>query len=448
MNPSNNKADILSVSRLNSEIRAVVDGSFPLLWIEGEISNLATPRSGHLYFSLKDAHAQVRCAMFRNKRLLLRTQPGGGDKVLVRAKVSLYEPRGDLQLIVEHIEPAGEGDLQQAFEALKQKLAAEGLFEQQHKLPLPRYPGCIGIITSPQGAAVRDVLHVLARRYPAAKIIIYPTLVQGTQAPQQIVDALTRANNRNEVDLLILTRGGGSLEDLMAFNDETVARKIAAISIPLISAIGHEVDFSIADFVADKRAPTPSAAAEIAVPEHLEIQQKFELLLSRLQRNLQHLITLNKHQLQGSQQRLMQLHPLQKIHQHQQQVDQLGIHLERTLKNRWTRKQEQLHHLMAQLQSHSPRRLLTQRLERLNGLHHRLLISTRHHHQQQRTALSVLIKQLHALSPLAVLSRGYSLSQSLATGEVIRHGNELTVGDQIETRFANGSVISRVESIK
>ncbi|MCP4936959.1 MAG: exodeoxyribonuclease VII large subunit, partial [bacterium] len=237
--------EIYSVSRLNSEARTVLEGSFQLLWVEGEISNLSRPSSGHIYFSLKDAHTQVRCALFKSKRLRLRFQPENGAQVLLRARVSLYEGRGEFQLIVEQLEPAGEGALRQAFEALKQKLAAEGLFDSEMKLPLPAFPRSIGIITSPTGAAIRDLITVLKRRFPALPIVIYPAIVQGDTAPKTIIEMIHLANNRAECDLLVLARGGGSLEDLMAFNDEQLARAIAASVIPIISAIGHEIDFTI-----------------------------------------------------------------------------------------------------------------------------------------------------------------------------------------------------------
>ncbi|MCP5022944.1 MAG: exodeoxyribonuclease VII large subunit, partial [bacterium] len=258
--------DIYSVSRLNSEVRAVLDASFPLLWVEGEISNLARPSSGHIYFSLKDPHSQVRCAMFRMKRQRLRFEPENGMQVLVRARPNLYEARGDFQLSIEHMELGGEGLLRQAFEELKQRLDQEGLFDSGQKRPLPQFPRQIGVITSPSGAAIRDMISVLKRRLPAIPVVIYPVQVQGDRSAVDINQAVQLANRRSECDLLILTRGGGSLEDLMAFNDEQVARAIAASEIPIISAIGHEIDFTIADFVADQRAPTPSAAAELATP--------------------------------------------------------------------------------------------------------------------------------------------------------------------------------------
>lgn len=267
------KRDVLTVSRLNTEVKMLLEDSFPLLWVEGEISNLARPASGHIYLSLKDAHAQVSCAMFRNRNTNLRFQPANGQKVLVRARVSLFEARGNFQLILEHMEPAGDGALQRAFEELKNRLEKEGLFDPDRKRPLPRFPSRIGLITSDRGAAVRDVITVLQRRFPAIPVRVYPVPVQGEKAAVEIARTLDIASERAECDVLILTRGGGSLEDLQAFNTEIVARSIVACDIPVISAVGHEIDFTIADFVADLRAPTPSAAAETAVPDQLELAQ-------------------------------------------------------------------------------------------------------------------------------------------------------------------------------
>ncbi|HHA18093.1 MAG TPA: exodeoxyribonuclease VII large subunit, partial [Methylophaga sp.] len=262
--------DIYAVSRLVREARVALEGSFPLLWVEGEISNLAMPASGHIYFTLKDEAAQVRSAMFRNRNRQLRFKPENGMQVLLRVRVTLYEGRGEFQLVVEHMEEAGSGALQRAYEALKHRLGEEGLFDQEHKKPLPVLPEYIGVVSSPDGAAVHDILTVLKRRFPATNVILYPVAVQGADSITQIAKAIAEADQRGECDLLIVGRGGGSLEDLWSFNDERVARAIFDCRIPVISAVGHEVDFTIADFVADVRAPTPSAAAEIAVPDATE----------------------------------------------------------------------------------------------------------------------------------------------------------------------------------
>ncbi|MGV6827073.1 MAG: exodeoxyribonuclease VII large subunit [bacterium] len=446
-NTLTNKASIYSVSRLNTEIRSAIENSFPLLWIEGEISNLATPRSGHLYFSLKDEHAQIRCAMFRNKRLLLREQPQNGMKVLVRARVGVYEARGEVQLVIENLEPSGEGALQRAFEALKQKLADEGLFDQQHKQPLPRFPKTIGIITSPQGAAVRDVLHVLNRRAPATQAIIYPTSVQGNAAPTEIVEALDTAIQRGEVDLLILTRGGGSLEDLMAFNDEMVARKIATCPIPLVAAVGHEVDFTIADFVADKRAPTPSAAAEIAVPDQQELARQLSTQHKRLTNSIARTIREIAQYLAQFENRLQQCHPRVRIQQQQLRNDELSSRLER----RMTALLEQhLHRLMllrTRLKDRSPAILFSHQLARVTHLQDRLIAGGIGNLNHRKALLKQCSGKLNALSPLAVMSRGYSITRDPESGKVYLDASEVISGQTLETRLERGSVVSIVEKI-
>ncbi|RLA31329.1 MAG: exodeoxyribonuclease VII large subunit, partial [Gammaproteobacteria bacterium] len=274
--------DIYTPSRLNLEARTLLEGHFPLLWIEGELSNLARPASGHLYFSLKDARAQVRCAMFRNRNRALRFRPANGQQVLLRARAGLYEGRGEFQLIVESMEEAGHGALQRAYEELRGRLTDEGLFDEALKRPLPTLPRQIGIITSPSGAALHDVLHVLARRFPAIPVVLYPATVQGDEAPNALRAALATAIRRAECDVLLLARGGGSLEDLWAFNDEALARAIRACPIPVVSGIGHETDFTIADFVADLRAPTPSAAAEAISPDGAAWTHRFDGFASRL----------------------------------------------------------------------------------------------------------------------------------------------------------------------
>ncbi|MCG7868769.1 MAG: exodeoxyribonuclease VII large subunit, partial [Candidatus Thiodiazotropha taylori] len=323
--PANNGArEIFSVSRLVRETRAILEASFPLLWVSGEISNLAQPASGHIYFSLKDEAAQVRCAMFRMKRQRLRFQPENGQQVLIRAKVSLYEARGEFQLIAEHMEPAGEGALRFAFEQLKQKLAAEGLFDTEQKKPIPVPPKQLGLITSPSGAAVRDLLSVLKRRFPALPVIIYPVQVQGEDAARQIVQMLKLAERRQECDLLILSRGGGSLEDLQAFNEEQVARAIHQLSIPVVTGIGHEIDFTIADFVADRRAATPSAAAELVTPDQLEWQQRLHAVTRRLKQNQQQRLQQLQQHFSALLKRLQIQHPKRRLQQQAQRLDELS----------------------------------------------------------------------------------------------------------------------------
>ncbi len=440
------RRDIYSVSRLNSEVRAVLEGSFPLLWVEGEISNLARPASGHIYFSLKDPHAQVRCAMFRMKRQLLRFQPENGMQVLIRARVGLYEPRGEFQLIAEHMEPSGEGALQRAFEELKQRLDREGLFDTALKKPLPPIPRRIGVITSPSGAAIRDVLSVLKRRFPAIPVVLYPTQVQGAEAPQEIAEMIRLADRRRECDLLILTRGGGSLEDLMAFNDEGVARAIHGLEIPIISAVGHEIDFTIADFVADRRAPTPSAAAELAVPDREELSARVGNLSRRLQTVAAQQQQLHSSGLTTLQRRLERLHPGLQLEQRQQRLDELALRLVREPKSRLQHGALQLQHLQSRLAAHAPLQRLRQMEHRTAELRHRLIQTGNHRLHQQQQRMTAAVRTLQALSPLATLERGYSITLRQPDGAVIHTASEVKKGDRLETRLHKGRIISRVES--
>ena len=439
--------EIYSVSRLNSEARTVLEGSFQLLWVEGEISNLSRPSSGHLYFSLKDAHTQVRCALFRSKRLRMRYQPENGAQVLLRARVSLYEGRGEFQLIVEQLEPAGEGALRQAFDALKQKLAAEGLFDSEMKLPLPAFPRRIGIITSPTGAAIRDLITVLKRRFPALPIVIYPAIVQGDTASKTIIEMIHLANNRAECDLLVLTRGGGSLEDLMAFNDEQLARAIAASMIPIISAIGHEIDFTIADFVADKRAPTPSAAAEMVSPDRGDITRKIDQLQHRLALQAKQLLTLFAIRVRNLARRLTQQHPGNQLIQKQQRVDELELRLVRSITNHHYRLNDRLTRLTTRISTGSPAFRIGVLHQKQQQLTRRLRLSIDSTIQKQQLRLAALAGSLNTLSPLTTLDRGYAIVNSLPDKSVIRDASTVTQGDRIETLLSVGRLISEVQEI-
>jgi exodeoxyribonuclease VII large subunit len=446
--PSNStpQRDIYSVSRLNSEVRAVLDASFPLLWVEGEISNLAKPSSGHIYFSLKDPHSQVRCAMFRMKRLRLRFEPENGMQILVRARPNLYEARGDFQLNIEHMEPGGEGLLRQAFEQLKQRLDQEGLFNSQHKQPLPGFPQQIGVITSPTGAAIRDVLSVLKRRYPAVPVLIYPVQVQGEAAAKEVSQALQLANKRKECDLLILTRGGGSLEDLMAFNDEQVARSVFKSKIAVISAIGHEIDFTISDFVADQRAPTPSAAAELATPDHNELNERY----ADLQRQLSHRIERLQHTLEQQvgniSRRLSLLHPGLQLGQRQQRLDELELRMGRSLETVLQSSKQKLTHLQTSLFAESPQKRSDMLKHRTLQLHRRMVLSVTNQHKLVTQRLAAAISNLNTLSPLATLERGYSITTKLPDNKILHSSADVSAGDRIETRLAQGKIQCLVES--
>ena len=436
---------VYSVAQLNREARALLEGSFPLIWVEGEISNLARPASGHIYFTLKDEQAQVRCAMFKMRRRLLDFQPENGSAVLARVRVSLYEARGDYQLIVEHLEEAGDGRLRREFERLKRRLAEEGLFDEARKRPLPALPRRIGIVTSPSGAAIRDVLSVLRRRFPAIPVLIYPVPVQGPDAPPAIVAALHTAARRNECDLLIVTRGGGSLEDLWAFNDEAVARAIADSPIPVVSAVGHEIDFTIADFAADARAATPSAAAELVSPDRGEWLDTLRHWRSRLARTMQTRLARERQHLEALTRHLR--HPGQRLQEQAQRLDELELRLTRALRGRLRHGRARLDTLAARLHGQSPRRQLQALQVRLDTDRRRLLAAMPQRLELERQRLSALARALDAVSPLATLSRGYAIVQD-ADGRVIRKASEVSVGDDVRVRLAEGRLGCRVEEVE
>jgi exodeoxyribonuclease VII large subunit len=434
----------LSVSQLNRQVKRLLEGHFDFVWIEGELSNLARPGSGHWYFSLKDNSAQVRCAMFRNRNQRVRLNPRDGQQLLVRARVSLYEGRGEYQLIVEHMEDAGAGALQRAFEQLKAQLSAEGLFLEENKQALPPLPEHIGIITSASGAAVRDIISVFKRRFPSIELSVLPVPVQGEDAAPAIVKALQLADRANLFDALILARGGGSMEDLWAFNEETVARAIAACRTPVVSAVGHETDFTIADFVADARAPTPSAAAELLSPDQREFVQSFanyQLSLARVLRRHIHWLgqqlKLNRGQLR---------HPGERLREQSQRLDDCERHLQRSLRQVLDRR----HHAIAIERTHLQRLAPAPRLSRyrlmLAQLSKRAARAGRHQLHSSHQHLAGIAGKLDSLSPLATLQRGYAIVSD-SEGKVLTSAKQVKKGQLISTRLADGSLSSRVESI-
>lgn len=437
--------DIYSVSRLNTELHQALKGSFPLLWVEGEISNLSMPRSGHVYFSLKDAAAQIRCALFRQKRVLLRQLPENGDQVLVRARIALYEPRGDCQLIVDQVQPAGAGRYQQALEQLKRRLHADGLFDPVRKRPLPPFPRQIGLITSPSGAALHDMLQILRRRFPCVPILIYPTRVQGTEAPEDLNRALQIALARAECDVLILARGGGAQEDLIAFNDEQLARRIAAGQIPLVSAVGHEIDVTLVDFVADQRAPTPSAAAELVTPERHKLLAQLATTRQRLQQLAVQMVQSHRARLMQCQHRLQQRHPASRLQQQQQRLDELHQRLLTACQRQQQQADSRLAHARRRLQTQDPQRALHQTAARISDWQHRLRTAYVHLVQKKTARWRQSAVQLDALSPLATLQRGYSIARTTEDKQIIRRSGQVRPGDEVILQLAQGSLAVQVQ---
>ncbi|WP_158752900.1 exodeoxyribonuclease VII large subunit [Dyella sp. S184] len=434
---------ILTPSSLNRLVRDLLGDVFPQVWIEGELSNVAKPASGHLYFTLKDSGAQVRCAMFKPKTAALRFRPVDGMQVLLRAKVGLYEPRGEFQLVAEYMEPAGEGALQREFEQLKARLDAEGLFAPARKRALPRYARRIGVITSATGAAVRDVLSVLGRRWPLADVEVLPVPVQGREAPPAIVAMLNKASSSGRYDVLLLTRGGGSLEDLWAFNDEAVARAIHASAVPVVSAVGHEIDFSIADFVADLRAPTPSAAAELLVPDAVAVGRHLQQLQQRM-------VTLQQRQLQAQAQRVDHLlarlqtqRPQARLARDRERLLHLQHRLGAVLREQSQLRQTRLERLHARLLAQHPRTQLSLLARRLAEQDQRLRRAITYTLERQQTALRHAGHALHAISPLATLERGYAILFDEA-GQVVRSVAAVSEGDTVNARMSDGELNLRV----
>jgi exodeoxyribonuclease VII large subunit len=442
------QGEVYSVTRLNREVRRLLESGFARVLVEGEISNLARPPSGHLYFSLKDAGAQVSCALFRNRATRLGFKPENGVQVLAHAQVSLYEARGNYQLIVDHLEEAGDGALRRAYEELKQRLHAEGLFDETRKQPLPAWPRRIGVITSPSGAAIRDVLTVLGRRFPAIPVIIYPTLVQGEAAAAQIVCALQTAQQRAECDVLLLTRGGGSLEDLWPFNEESVARAVYDCELPVVSAVGHEIDVVISDFVADRRAATPSAAAELLSPDRTQVAAQFAGLQAQLVSRLRQALTRRSERLDWLVRRARQCAPARRLQQQAQRLDELQQRLERAWRNNLAQRRSAVLTLSARLRQQTP----TAQLQRLRTytaqLAQRLKYCISIQLSVRREKLAGAVRALDAISPLATLQRGYSITLSAGTGKVLHQAADTTVGELLETRLARGRVISQVREVK
>ncbi|MGV8859764.1 MAG: exodeoxyribonuclease VII large subunit [Pseudomonas sp.] len=433
--------EVLTVSQLNGRARVLLEDVFSNIWVEGEISNLSRPASGHVYFTLKDSGAQVRCALFRQSAARVRQVLKDGLAVKVRGKVSLFEGRGDYQLILDTVEPAGEGALRLAFDALKDKLSAEGLFSTERKVPLPVHPRRIGIISSPTGAVIRDIISVFRRRAPQVQLTLIPTAVQGRDAIAQIVRALKLADSRG-FDALILARGGGSLEDLWCFNEEAVARAIDACVTPIVSAVGHETDVSISDFVADVRAPTPSAAAELLAPDASDLHRRVDNLKRRLVTRIQDRLMRERLRLEGISRRLR--HPGERLRQQAQRLDDLDMRLRRAFEQHTQKRAARLVHLQARLAAQHPGRTLALLRQRLDSLSQRLPRAIREILKTRRLQLQSHMQTLHVVSPLATLSRGYSILLD-ERGHAIRSAAQTHNGQRLKARLGEGELQVRVE---
>jgi exodeoxyribonuclease VII large subunit len=437
---------ILTPSSLNRLARDLIEDALPLVWIEGELSNVSRPASGHLYFTLKDSAAQVRCAMFKPRSTWLRFKPADGMHVVARGRVSLYEGRGEFQLIVEHLEEAGEGALRREFERLKARLAAEGLFAAERKRALPRFARRIGVMTSPSGAAIRDVLSVIARRFPLAEIEILPVPVQGRDAPPVIVEIINAASRMRRHDVLLLTRGGGSLEDLFAFNHEGVARAIHASAIPIVSAIGHEIDFTIADFVADLRAPTPSAAAELIVPDADQLAR----LLQHEERRLRHALS---RKVEASMQktdrlggRLHAQGPQARLARVRERAANLDRRLQASVRSRVALFALSIDRLRARLAVQDPQHVLARRIARISTLSMRLRAALARAAERRALRLAELGRTLTAVSPLATLDRGYAILIERESGRIVRSSAQAPAGTALRARVADGELDAHVDA--
>ena len=488
----NSTSNIFTVTQLNYSVRHLLEVELGQVWLTGEISNFSQPVSGHWYLTLKDENAQVRCAMFKMKNLRVNFRPQNGMQVLVRASVSLYEPRGDYQLIIESMQMAGDGLLQQQFEGLKMKLAAQGLFAQEHKKPIPKFVKRVGIITSPSGAALQDILHILNRRDPSLQVVIYPTLVQGKEATQDIIDTIRLANQRKECDVLIVGRGGGSLEDLWCFNEEMVAYAIYQSELPIISAVGHETDVTIADFVADLRAPTPSAAAELVSRDRQEIvrqlqhhlnmvnlafdrlwaeklsrfqhinlrlnaqspAKQLELLhfkltqiFDRLQGRLEQSLKLKEQKIAQLFLRVQAKHPSRQLEMQKLHLTQQETRFCKQIEQLFNAKRQKFYFAKQRLDNSTLPHNISRQNQNLQQLSHRLTYLIEKQFTKQQQGFHALCTKLDGLSPLKILGRGYSITQN-DQQHVITNTKQITKGDRITTQLVNGQILSEVIAIK
>lgn len=440
----NKEIKIISVTELNKLAKSLLENGIPKLWIEGEISNLAKPASGHIYFSLKDETSQIRCAWFKQRQSINANDISNGMKMLALGKISLYQPRGEYQFIIEKMETAGEGDLKRKYEELKQKLFNEGLFDRERKLEIPKLPKKIGVITSPSGAAIRDVLSILKRRFPLLPIVIFPITVQGDNAAPDIENALKNANLRADCDVLILTRGGGSLEDLWAFNEEIVARAIHVSKIPIISAIGHETDTTIADFVSDVRAPTPSGAAEIVTPDQNELLKLLKTLFGRIEHETNQYINSKSQSMDWLSKRLSQSNPIMTVRKQIEISDNLRKLLFSSIGRNLSIHSKAVDSLKFRLNSSSPKLEIQKAISHLSEMQLKITTSTKSSVTKLNSQLTALGKTLDSLSPLKTLDRGYAVARDSKTKKIISNSEKVSINSQIDIKLAKGEIAAKV----
>jgi exodeoxyribonuclease VII large subunit len=439
---------VYSITELTLKIRGELERGFENIWVEGEVSNLRIPPSGHVYFTLKDESSQLKVIMFKNRLRYIKFRPQDGMQILAKGSITVYEKRGEYQLLAEYAEPKGIGALQAAFEELKRRLADEGLFDEAHKKPLPLLPRCIGLVTSPTGAAIRDILNIIDRRFPNVRIIVNPVRVQGEEAAAEIARAIAELNQIPAVDIIILARGGGSLEDLWCFNEEVVARAIYASQLPVISAVGHEIDYTIADFVADLRAPTPSAAAELVVGNKDSMIDKLRSLQIRLNQGIKYLLEGHKNRQQLLLQSKSFADPAQRIREYQQRLDELGFSLGRNMTRLLQQMEHQLTYLGQRLKSYQPALTIKNLDHQLRQWREKLKLVYSHFIDNRKNQVTTAMGRLDALSPLAILKRGYSICRRWPGLEVLTCAQEVRPAEAVSIKLHRGGLICRVEKVE
>lgn len=437
---------IYSISDLTRDIAACLEEAFDFLWIEGEISNFRTPASGHFYFTLKDDESQMRAVMFRSRNSSLRFRPADGQQVLCGGRLGVYRPRGEYQIVVEHLDLRGAGALQAAYEALRRRLEAEGLFDPQRKRTIPALPARIGVVTSPTGAAIQDILNVLGRRYANVGVLLYPARVQGEGAAEEIAEGICTLNNQGSVDVIIVARGGGAIEDLWAFNEEPVARAIFASKIPVISAVGHEIDVTIADLVADLRAPTPSAAAELVVKNKADLLSHLRSLSGRLARAVARRIESDKKQMEGLKRRLGP--PKRRITEERIRLDDILGRATQAAKYMIHARSERMERVRVRHAARSPERFIENFKQSLSALSRRIEKTASHDLAMRRARFGALLGRLSSLSPFAVLERGYSIVRAIPSDALLRDARDTSPGEQVGVTLARGELVCRVTEVK